>query len=104
MPENYSTKTWEKLQEAVVAIQKSEPVSTPLEELYQAVENLCFNRMAPDLYKQLEVLVDQHVKNCIGQFLTADLDHLGFLKLMDECWQSHCRQMVCQFNALFIVY
>lgn len=94
LPENYSAQTWDRLREAVVAIQKSEPVSTSLEELYQAVENLCFHKMAADLYKQLESLVEVHVKNCITQFLNAEMDHLSFLKLMNSCWQAHCRQMV----------
>ena len=94
LPENYSTQTWDRLKEAVIAIQRSESVSTSLEELYQAVNNLCQHRMAPDLYKQLESLVEVHVKNCVVQFLNADMDHLSYLKLMNNCWQSHCNQMV----------
>jgi cullin-4 len=97
LPENYSTQTWDRLREAVIAIQNSEPVSTSFEELYQAVENLCSHKMAPDLYKQLESLVEIHVKNCILQFLNAEMDHLSFLKLMNKCWRSHCDQMVCYY-------
>ena len=33
-------RSWEKLQNAVLAIQTSRPISTSLEELYQMVENL----------------------------------------------------------------
>ncbi|XP_054159550.1 cullin-4A-like [Oppia nitens] len=101
LPENYSTHTWDRLKEAVVAIQKSEPVSTSLEELYQAVGNLCFHKMSPDLYKQLESLVEIHVKNCVVQFLNADVDHLSYLKLMNNCWQSHCNQMI-MIRSIFL--
>lgn len=94
LPENYFERTWEKLEEAVVAIQMSKPVSTPFEELYKAVENLCSHKMAADVYKKLESLCEQHVKFNINQFLDAGTDNVSFLKLMDNCWQAHCRQMV----------
>lgn len=101
LPENYHTTTWDKLKEAVIAIQKSQPVSTSLEELYQAVENLCSCKMAPKLYSGLEELIDAHVRSCIKRFLDSDMDHLTFLKTMDNCWGDHCRQMVvCFFISL----
>lgn len=93
LPENYLEHTWDRLKEAVIAIQTSRPISTPMEELYQAVENLCSHKMAAQLYTNLESLCVLHVQLNICQF-EEDMDSLSFLKLLDGCWQDHCRQMV----------
>lgn len=53
LPENYQEKTWEKLKEAVIAIQSSKSIQYSLEELYQAVENMCNHKMASTLYDNL---------------------------------------------------
>ena len=46
LPENFQTKSLEKLKRAVLAIQTSTPIDASLEELYQAVEDLCNHGMA----------------------------------------------------------
>ncbi|RWS04501.1 cullin-4A-like protein [Dinothrombium tinctorium] len=101
LPVDYLEKTWEKLREAVVAIQTSKPISTPLEQLYKAVENLCSHKNAAQLYSYLESLCEKHVKHNITQFTTGDMDSLTFLKLMDNCWQAHCRQMI-MIRSIFL--
>lgn len=53
LPANYQEKTWEKLREAVIAIQNSKSIQYSLEELYQAVENMCNHKMATILYDNL---------------------------------------------------
>lgn len=53
LPENYEEQTWEKLKEAVIAIQTSKSIRYSLEELYQAVENMCNHKMASHLYHNL---------------------------------------------------
>ena len=93
LPEDYLDQTWLKLKEAVVAVQTSRPVSTPLEELYQAVENLCSHKMAPKLYTNLESLCVSHVKTNMTRFKDS-MDNITFLRTIDCCWQAHCRQMV----------
>lgn len=45
LPENYQETTWSKLREAVVAIQTSKAIAYSLEELYQAVENMCSHKV-----------------------------------------------------------
>lgn len=45
LPENYQETTWCKLREAVVAIQTSRSIDYSLEELYQAVENMCSHKV-----------------------------------------------------------
>ena len=93
LPDNYGDITWAKLSLAVRAIQTSTRISTPLEELYQAVENLCSHKMAPKLYENLQALCVEHVQQNINQF-SEDMDRMTFLKTINSCWQSHCDQMV----------
>ncbi|XP_046414629.1 cullin-4A isoform X2 [Neodiprion virginianus] len=101
LPDNYQERTWEKLREAVVAIQTSKSIRYSLEELYQAVENMCNHKMASTLYANLTELTESHVKANIEQFLAESMDRHIFLKKMNECWQSHCRQMI-MIRSIFL--
>jgi len=94
LPDNYTQDTWQKLHEAVKAIQSSTSIRYNLEELYQAVENLCSHRVSPTLYKQLRQVCEDHVQAQILQFREDSLDSVLFLKKINTCWQDHCRQMV----------
>ncbi|CAI5771959.1 cullin-4A isoform X2 [Podarcis lilfordi] len=68
LPDNYTQDTWQKLHEAVRAIQSSTSIKYNLEELYQAVENVCSYKASPMLYKQLRQVCEDHVKAQILQF------------------------------------
>lgn len=106
IPEDYLDQTWIRLKEAVDAVHATRPVSTPLEELYQAVENLCSHKMASKLYTNLESLIVSHVKTNMIRF-REDMHNLTFLKALDSCWQEHCRQMVSlilKWCLLLILY
>uniref|UniRef100_A0A3P9B2J1 Cullin-4B n=1 Tax=Maylandia zebra TaxID=106582 RepID=A0A3P9B2J1_9CICH len=98
LAENYTEDTWLKLRDAVGAIQNSTSIKYNLEELYQAVENLCSYKVSPTLYKQLRQVCEDHVQAQIHQFreypFLCSLDNLSFLKRMNRCWQDHCRQTV----------
>uniref|UniRef100_A0A674MIV4 Cullin-4B n=1 Tax=Takifugu rubripes TaxID=31033 RepID=A0A674MIV4_TAKRU len=101
LPENYTQETWQKLKEAVEAIQNSTSIKYNLEELYQAVENLCSHKISAKLYKQLRAVCEDHIKAQIDQFREYPSRFLVlFLKKIDKCWQDHCRQMV-GFSSLF---
>lgn len=50
LPENFEDDTWEKLQQAVVAVQTQQPIATSREELYRAVNDLCVHKMGAKLY------------------------------------------------------
>ena len=40
-------------------------------------------------------LIEDHVKVYLEQFLSvSSVDKLHFMKKMNECWSSHCRQMI----------
>ncbi|ELK27187.1 Cullin-4B, partial [Myotis davidii] len=101
LPENYTDETWQKLKEAVEAIQNSTSIKYNLEELYQAVENLCSYKISANLYKQLRQICEDHIKAQIHQHLTDSLDSVLFLKKIDRCWQNHCRQMI-MIRSIFL--
>uniref|UniRef100_A0A8C2IBA3 Cullin 4B n=1 Tax=Cyprinus carpio TaxID=7962 RepID=A0A8C2IBA3_CYPCA len=102
LPENYTNETWQKLKEAVEAIQNSTSIRYNLEELYQAVENLCSHKISAKLYKQLRVVCEDHIKAQIDQFREYPfLYSVLFLKKIDKCWQDHCRQMI-MIRSIFL--
>uniref|UniRef100_A0A3B3C9X7 Cullin-4A n=1 Tax=Oryzias melastigma TaxID=30732 RepID=A0A3B3C9X7_ORYME len=104
LAENYTEDTWLKLRDAVSAIQNSTSIKYNLEELYQAVENLCSYKVSPTLYKQLRQVCEDHVKAQIQQFREYpfySLDNLSFLKRMNRCWQDHCRQTI-MIRSIFL--
>ncbi|XP_055981822.1 cullin-4B isoform X1 [Sorex fumeus] len=101
LPENYTDETWNKLKEAVEAIQNSTSIKYNLEELYQAVENLCSYKISANLYKQLRQICEDHIKSQILQFREDSLDSVLFLKKIDRCWQNHCRQMI-MIRSIFL--
>ncbi|XP_038604559.1 cullin-4B isoform X2 [Tachyglossus aculeatus] len=101
LPENYTDETWQKLKEAVEAIQNSTSIKYNLEELYQAVENLCSYKISANLYKQLRQICEDHIKAQIHQFREDSLDSVLFLKKIDTCWQDHCRQMI-MIRSIFL--
>ncbi len=93
LPDNFEQRSLEKLRKAVVAIQRAERIDTSLEELYQAVEDLCSHGKAEQVYSSLKDLVESHVQDCVKPFLGESLDKLIFMKEMNECWSSHCQQV-----------
>ncbi|XP_001515026.2 cullin-4A isoform X1 [Ornithorhynchus anatinus] len=101
LPDNYTQDTWQQLHEAVRAIQSSTSIKYNLEELYQAVENLCSYKASPVLYKKLWQACEDHVKAQIVQFREDSLDSVLFLKKINKCWQDHCRQMV-MIRSIFL--
>ncbi|XP_029020214.1 cullin-4B [Betta splendens] len=101
LPENYTQETWQKLKDAVEAIQNSTSIKYNLEELYQAVENLCSHKISAKLYKQLRAVCEDHIKAQIDQFREDALDSVLFLKKIDKCWQDHCRQMI-MIRSIFL--
>lgn len=76
LPDNYQENTWDKLQEAVVAIQTSKSIAYSLEELYQAVENMCSHKMDSQIYSKLTALTEMHVKSNIKLFFADSMDKL----------------------------
>ncbi|XP_063244252.1 cullin-4A [Bacillus rossius redtenbacheri] len=101
LPDNFEEKTREKLKDAVMAILKSKPIRYSLEELYQAVENMCNHKMGSALYTNLAGLIKSHVKCSFKQFQSEAMDHQVFLQKMNACWKSHCQQMI-MIRSIFL--
>lgn len=101
LPANYGKLTWDKLEDAVLAIQTSKYVKYSLEELYQAVENLCSHKMAHHIYNSLRNLTDLHIRKNIEMFLVDSMDRTIFLKKMNHWWLSHCHQMI-MIRSIFL--
>ncbi|XP_069105312.1 cullin-4A-like [Argopecten irradians] len=101
LPENFQQQTWEKLRDSVEAIHTSHSIQSSLEELYQAVENMCSHKMSANLYEQLKQACENHVKANIKQFLEENIGYEQFLKMMDRCWKDHCRQMI-MIRSIFL--
>jgi len=103
LPEDFQKRSWDKLKKAVVAIQTATSIDTSLEELYQAVENLCSHGMAEQVYCQLRDLVESHTRSMVEQFLGENMDKLIFMKKMNEAWSGHCQQIImCRSIFLFL--
>uniref|UniRef100_A0A8D0A7Q6 Cullin-4B n=1 Tax=Sander lucioperca TaxID=283035 RepID=A0A8D0A7Q6_SANLU len=109
LPENYTQETWQKLKEAVEAIQNSTSIKYNLEELYQAVENLCSHKISAKLYKQLRAVCEDHIKAQIDQFreyplqlssisITIYLILYGLVLIM----QSYCSKIMIRSIFLFL--
>ena len=95
LPEDFETSSWDRLEEAVRAVQGTRPVSCSLEELYHAVENLCVHNLAPKVYPQLQELCDQHAKSMIDQLASrSSLDALPFLEHVGRTWDQYCSQLL----------
>ncbi|XP_066924143.1 cullin-4B-like [Clytia hemisphaerica] len=101
LPSNYKEVTWEKLREAVVAIHNQQSISSSLEELYKAVENLCSHDMSMNLYDRLKNVCENYVKSIIKDFICDGMDNFMYLKKMNELWESHCRQMT-MIRSIFL--
>jgi len=101
LPENYQEETWKKLEEAVAAIHNSTAIQYSLEELYQAVENMCSHKMSITLYDNLKSQCEAHVKTKLARFTGDMTESVLFLKDIDHCWQAHCRQMI-MIRSIFL--
>ncbi|KAG7265958.1 hypothetical protein CRUP_025872, partial [Coryphaenoides rupestris] len=80
LPENYTHETWQKLKEAVEAIQNSTSIKYNLEELYQAVENLCSHKISAKLYKQLRAIMIRSI------FLFLDRTYVLQNSMLPSIW------------------
>ncbi|KAH8276515.1 hypothetical protein KR026_006740 [Drosophila bipectinata] len=103
LPDNYSEDTYVKLEEAVIAIQLSKPIKYSLEELYQAVVNMCSHKMDAQLYAKLKELTEQHVKRNIKlkELTGGSLDKLVLLEKINHWWLSFCQQMI-MIRSIFL--
>lgn len=92
LPSNFEEDTWAKLRDAVRAVHAKQPVSTSLEELYKAAEDLCTHKLAASLYKRLQGELEAHTLALQRTLLERmpQLESSAFLALLNATWQDHC--------------
>ncbi|GMH32280.1 hypothetical protein BSKO_00114 [Bryopsis sp. KO-2023] len=95
LPQDFEQKTWDKLKEAVHAVQLERPVTSSLEELYRGVEDMCLHKMASRLYTQLQNECDLHIGRIIDALkCKLVLEPVVFLQHVDDTWNHHCSQLL----------
>eukprot|EP00026_Physarum_polycephalum_P002994 Phypoly_transcript_03003.p1 GENE.Phypoly_transcript_03003~~Phypoly_transcript_03003.p1 ORF type:complete len:794 (-),score=172.71 Phypoly_transcript_03003:221-2440(-) len=101
LPANFEEETWGHLKKAIHAIHKKERTPHSLEELYRMVENLCYHKMAANLYAKLYQEVELHIKEELKKLFVQTSDNSVFLTLVDNCWQAHCSDMI-MIRSIFL--
>lgn len=101
LPDNYGEESLEKLRVSIRAVFNQHPISYVLEELYQAVENMCSHGMAAKLYEHLEEECRNHIMAAVPVFQREAVDDLQFLSLVNNQWTDHCRQMI-MIRSIFL--
>nr|XP_011460204.1 PREDICTED: cullin-4 [Fragaria vesca subsp. vesca] len=94
VPKNLEEETWEILKSAICAIFEKKPVSCVLEELYQAVYNLCVHKMGGSLYQRIEKECERHIAAALQSLVGQSPDLVVFLSLVERCWQDLCAQIL----------
>ncbi|RUP46330.1 hypothetical protein BC936DRAFT_147076 [Jimgerdemannia flammicorona] len=101
LPENYEAEAWTKLQTAVHAIHRSQPVSDSLEALYKACENLCHHKLADSLYERLQTECELYIEEQLEILRRNNSDKQIYLEAVNSCWLNHCRQMI-MIRSIFL--
>ncbi|MED6184277.1 Cullin-4 [Stylosanthes scabra] len=94
LPTNFEEDTWAKLKSAISAIFLKQPDSCDLENLYQAVSDLCIYKMAGNLYQRIETECEAHISAALQSLVGQSPDLVVFLSLVERCWQDLCDQML----------
>ncbi|KAG5029330.1 hypothetical protein JHK87_012844 [Glycine soja] len=94
LPPNFEEDTWAKLKSAIGAIFLKQPVSCDLENLYQAVNDLCLYKMGGNLYQRIEKECEAHISAALQSLVGQSPDLIVFLSLVERCWQDLCDQML----------
>eukprot|EP00755_Sulcionema_specki_P016611 Sspe_Gene.10480::Locus_3507_Transcript_1_1_Confidence_1.000_Length_2639::g.10480::m.10480/K10609/CUL4; cullin 4 len=92
-PGDFVETSWGKLKAAVDAVYTQSPVQYLLEELYEAVEDLCINQHGQQLASWLQSLREEYTRKAVEQLL----QHHGgsaeqFLTALGNLWEYYCEQ------------
>jgi cullin 4 len=95
LPEDFETSNWNRLRDAVIAVQNSSPTPYALEELFRAVEDLCLHGAAPALFTRLRELSDTHAAQVVASLAQrVTLEAISFLPYVVRTWQAYCSQQL----------
>lgn len=101
IPDNYQIEAFKKLHEYVIAILNRNFIDYSLEELYQAVEDLCNNNSAELLYKTLVFDIESHIKKILEVIIDVKCDNVSFINDMNIYWELHCTQLL-NIRSIFL--
>ncbi len=94
LPENFFGETWEKLRSAIQAVYFKNTSSISKEELYRAVEDLCVQKFAAQLYENLSREIESASLQKVQLMRSAtSLDAIAFLSQVESIWSDHCEQL-----------
>mmetsp|Transcript_20842 Transcript_20842/g.46666 ORF Transcript_20842/g.46666 Transcript_20842/m.46666 type:complete len:729 (-) Transcript_20842:640-2826(-) len=94
LPDNFEQVTWAKLRKAVAAVHTQVAVAHSLEELYGAVEDMCLQSLAGNVYDRLQHVCEHHIESRLNALVGQTPDTLSFLFLVHHSWSNHCEQML----------
>lgn len=95
LPTDFESTNWERLQQAIHAVQAASPVSCSLEQLYQSVEDLCVHNLGSKLYAHLQEECDQHALHTLNKLASwSSLDAVAFLEHVSRAWDCFCSQLL----------
>ncbi|CAK9293703.1 unnamed protein product [Gordionus sp. m RMFG-2023] len=95
---NYQPEIMNKLKNAIMAVNENRAVKCTLEELYQGVEILCAQNMAPQLYQELKTICENYVLSNIEKYKGEFMDYNSFLNNLNTFWGKFCQQMIIISN------
>eukprot|EP01025_Chloroclados_australasicus_P025868 TRINITY_DN25752_c0_g1_i2.p1 TRINITY_DN25752_c0_g1~~TRINITY_DN25752_c0_g1_i2.p1 ORF type:complete len:745 (-),score=82.84 TRINITY_DN25752_c0_g1_i2:248-2482(-) len=95
LPDSFCDSSWNKLQEAIHAVQNKRAVNCSLEELYRTVEDLCYHKLAGTVYLKLEEEFDRHIQISSQKLSShSSQDNIVFLKHVSDWWMDHKESMI----------
>ena len=87
MDEEYATKTWETLHNAIHEIHRQNASGLSFEELYRNAYNMVLHKFGDKLYAGLEETITLHLRSVATEVQAASED--GFLQELKDKWEKH---------------
>ncbi|KAH3761929.1 cullin C [Pelomyxa schiedti] len=87
MDPNYAEKTWTLLRNAICEIHKQNASCLSFEELYRNAYNMVLHKYGDKLYKGLQEVVEEHLRN-VAEVVASTPDDV-FLITLNKVWSDH---------------
>jgi len=92
--ENFSMDTWAKLKSALSSVYSKSSSFVSKEELYQAVNDLCVQKLGARIYDLLMTELQGMISSKVALLQKAQVgDAKSFLRIVDEVWGDHVHQL-----------
>ncbi|KAI8340858.1 Cullin family-domain-containing protein [Chlamydoabsidia padenii] len=101
LPEGYDSDAWNRLQEAVYAIQRNNKPSESLEALYQICENLCQHNHSQQIYNELKEVCGAHIGRMFAALENDPSEGTQYLETVNTLWTTYSDQMN-QIRCIFL--